>query len=143
MDDRAFRDWLVTWLARHPMRRPPEAAQARYVEEVMARVSRAARPAPRPHRTLGWWIALGTAAGALLIALARPGLRPEQSAQVAQLEEELRALDEVTVASVDRAPEASDDSPEALLGADLADPSIDDAALEEWLRLFEELDRLG
>lgn len=73
-----FLTWLNHWVARHPLRTPPESLQASYTEEVMRRIhtTQALTPAWRwgwrPQLTLAWGTALACLLAVVLVMKRTP-----------------------------------------------------------------------
>ena len=147
--------WLRQWLARHPLKEPPDLDGARFTAEVMARVKAVSQPSQitvlrgMPHRwpfmRLG--LVAATAAAGIALIVGAVGQSKRQLADHVAHGAQLLAMIEESDRAIQEVPEADD--PEALAKeVELIDqftvlaeatPS-DQQAIEQTLQLLEQLD---
>lgn len=155
---------LMAWLHRHPLKRPPQAMQTAYTDEVMARV-RASAPAPafqwvlRPRMVFGFGTAIAFGMAVVVLTHRAPdqvASHAEHASQVLaelgelngvsgnELEDEAAALDHMMLAEADTSADDEawvQETAELLneVGDSSAQPS-DEGSLEELLKELESLD---
>ena len=133
---------LPQWLARHPVRRPPEALQRGYTQDVMRRITLMEHPAPSvrwftlPRLMLG----LGTAVAVVAVAVV---LIPRSPTELAQRPERMPPLVTGPLTPEELARNVSQETvqpAEPVILAKAQSPSDDQAWIDQTLDLLDRLD---
>ncbi len=140
MNTLEFLDWLKRWVARHPLRTPPESLQVSYTEQVMRRIKTPLAPTPawrwQPQLAMTWATALACLLAVVVVMKRTPTQLASEVEHEWQLLAEVGEGHELSSSNLDDDVQMMD----RLMLAEASPSEEDEAWIRQTLELLNDVD---